>query len=176
MDLASVVAALASVGVRVSGSTPNSSVQVDSSRACPTGLAGPEPSGTINDPGQHFQKPWTRLDSRRCPSRSTVLHESLCSGWRPCISSSLQGPGDFAGCGTSTTMASKLQSNCQLEGTVRRHPTWFELVLVIFWRIKTFHPATVSSCFKAGSSFDTFIQFLESESGWESYPTCQGTP
>ena len=55
MDLASVVAALASVGVRVSGSTPNSSVQVDSSRACPTGLAGPGPSGTINDPGQHFQ-------------------------------------------------------------------------------------------------------------------------
>ena len=54
MDLASVVAALASVGVRVSGSTPNSSVQVDSSRACPTGLAGPEPSGIINDPGQHF--------------------------------------------------------------------------------------------------------------------------
>ena len=54
MDLASVVAALASVGVRVSGSTPNSSVQVDSLRACPTGLAGPEPSGTINDPGQHF--------------------------------------------------------------------------------------------------------------------------
>ena len=56
MDLASVVAALASVGVRVSGSTPNSNVQVDSSRACPTGLAGPEPSGTINDPGQHFQR------------------------------------------------------------------------------------------------------------------------
>ena len=56
MDLASVVAALASVGVRVSGSTPNSSVQVDSSRACPTGLAGPEPSGTINDPGQHFHR------------------------------------------------------------------------------------------------------------------------
>ena len=55
MDLASVVAALASVGVRVSGSTPNNNVQVDSSRACPTGLAGPEPSGTINDPGQHFQ-------------------------------------------------------------------------------------------------------------------------
>ena len=54
MDLASVVAALASVGVRVSGSTPNSSVQGDSSRACPTGLAGPEPSGIINDPGQHF--------------------------------------------------------------------------------------------------------------------------
>ena len=57
MDLASVVPALASVGVRVSGSTPNSSVQVDSSRACPTGLAGPEPSGTINDPGQHFHTP-----------------------------------------------------------------------------------------------------------------------
>ena len=55
MDLASVVAALASVGVRVSGSTPNNSIQGDSSRACPTGLAGPEPSGTHNDPGQHFQ-------------------------------------------------------------------------------------------------------------------------
>ena len=55
MDLASVVAALASVGVRVSGSAPNSSVQVDSSRACPTGLAGPEPSGTFHDPGQHFR-------------------------------------------------------------------------------------------------------------------------
>ena len=54
MDFASFVAALASVGVRVSGSTPNSSVQVDSSRACPTGLAGPEPSGTFHDPGQHF--------------------------------------------------------------------------------------------------------------------------
>ena len=54
MDLASVVAALASVGVRVSGSAPNRSVQVDSSRACPPGLAGPEPSGTINDLGQHF--------------------------------------------------------------------------------------------------------------------------
>ena len=54
MDLASVVAALASVGVRVSGSTPNNNVQGDSSRACPTGLAGPEPSGTNIDPGQHF--------------------------------------------------------------------------------------------------------------------------
>ena len=54
MDLASVVAALASVGVRVSGSAPNSSVQVDSSRACPPSLAGPEPSGTINDLGQRF--------------------------------------------------------------------------------------------------------------------------
>ena len=54
MDLASVVAALAFVGVRVSGSAPNSSVQVDSSRACPPGLAGPEPSGTIHDLGQHF--------------------------------------------------------------------------------------------------------------------------
>ena len=55
MDLASVVAALASVGARVSGSAPNSSVRVDSSRACPPGLAGPEPSGTIHDLGQHFQ-------------------------------------------------------------------------------------------------------------------------
>ena len=54
MDLASVVAALASVGVRVSGSTPNNNIQGDSSRACPTGLAGSEPSGTHNDPGQHF--------------------------------------------------------------------------------------------------------------------------
>ena len=54
MDLASVVAALASVGVRVSGSTPNNNIQEDSSPACPTGLAGPEPSGTHNDPGQHF--------------------------------------------------------------------------------------------------------------------------
>ena len=54
MDLASVVAALASVGVCVSGSAPNSSVQVDSSRACPPGLAGPEPSGPIHDLGQHF--------------------------------------------------------------------------------------------------------------------------
>ena len=56
MDLASVVAALASVGVRVSGSTPNNNIQGDSSRACPTGLAGPEPSGTHNDPGQHFHR------------------------------------------------------------------------------------------------------------------------
>ena len=55
MDLASVVAALASVGARVSGSAPNSSVRVDSSRACPPNLAGPEPSGTIHDLGQHFQ-------------------------------------------------------------------------------------------------------------------------
>ena len=55
MDLASVVAALASVGVRVSGSTPNNNIQGDPSRACPIGLAGPEPSGTHNDPGQHFQ-------------------------------------------------------------------------------------------------------------------------
>ena len=57
MDLASVVAALSSVGVRVSGSASNSSVRVDSSRACPPGLAGPEPSGTIiHDLGQHFQR------------------------------------------------------------------------------------------------------------------------
>ena len=64
MDLASVVAALASVGVRVSGSAPNSSVQVDSSRACPPGLAGPEPSGTIHDLGQHFHG---------CPSGSPCV-------------------------------------------------------------------------------------------------------
>ena len=64
MDLASVVAALASVGVRVSGSAPNSSVQVDSSRACPPGLAGPEPSGTIYDLGQHFQTDWLNKKNR----------------------------------------------------------------------------------------------------------------
>ena len=61
MDLASVVAALASVGVRVSGSTSNNNIQGDSSRACPTGLAGPEPSGTHNDPGQHFQTLGTNI-------------------------------------------------------------------------------------------------------------------
>ena len=67
MDLASVVAALASVGVRVSGSTPNNNIQGDSSRACPTGLAGPEPSGTLNDPGQHFhhfEESYLRLTAR----------------------------------------------------------------------------------------------------------------
>ena len=73
MDLASVVAALASVGVRVSGSTPNSSVQVDSSRACPTGLAGPEPSGTINDPGQHFQGD-TLLKYERTVATALLCH------------------------------------------------------------------------------------------------------
>ena len=61
MDLASVVAALASVGVRVSGSNPNNNIQGDSSRACPTGLAGPEPSGTHIDPGQHFHSGRTLL-------------------------------------------------------------------------------------------------------------------
>ena len=88
MDLASVVAALASVGVRVSGSTPNSSVQVDSSRACPTGLAGPEPSGTINDPGQHFQDmPILPRDCRRLRQSSwPVSHLRFChlqpNSWR----------------------------------------------------------------------------------------------
>ena len=76
MDLASVVAALASVGVRVSGSTPNSNVQGDSSRACPTGLAGPEPSGTINDPGQHFQgqkrQNWQK-DTQKCLEKCTNI-------------------------------------------------------------------------------------------------------
>ena len=70
MDLASVVAALASVGVRVSGSAPNSNVQVDSSRACPPGLAGPEPSGTINDLGQHFQ-------TQKMTARKTILFGHL---------------------------------------------------------------------------------------------------
>ena len=76
MDLASVVAALASVGVRVSGSAPNSSVQVDSSRACPPGLAGPEPSGTINDLGQHFQRAAGRCLS--CPMRTAGMACSSC--------------------------------------------------------------------------------------------------
>ena len=67
MDLASVVAALASVGVRVSGSTPNNNIQGDSSRACPTGLAGPEPSGTLNDPGQHFQAYYKRTMMPKVP-------------------------------------------------------------------------------------------------------------
>ena len=80
MDLASVVAALASVGVRVSGSAPNSSVQVDSSRACPPGLAGPEPSGTIHDLGQHFQRLFTArpvkvwLHTQRKKRLKLVLH------------------------------------------------------------------------------------------------------
>ena len=71
MDLASVVAALASVGVRVSGSTPNNNIQEDSSRACPTGLAGPEPSGTHNDPGQHFHTPADLLRINDCISQNT---------------------------------------------------------------------------------------------------------
>ena len=76
MDLASVVAALASVGVRVSGSTPNNNIQGDSSRACPTGLAGPEPPGTHNDPGQHFQCCrwlWCGVSSRMCSSPGVWL-------------------------------------------------------------------------------------------------------
>ena len=71
MDLASVVAALASVGVRVSGSNPNNNIQGDSSRACPTGLAGPEPSGTHIDPGQHFQRV-TKEEAKRAKSNHTV--------------------------------------------------------------------------------------------------------
>ena len=82
MDLASVVAALASVGVRVSGSTPNNNVQGDSSRACPTGLAGSEPSGTINDPGQHFQGGCQSLRSektclRQGPSAPLLTNSTL---------------------------------------------------------------------------------------------------
>ena len=71
MDLASVVAALASVGVRVSGSNPNNNIQGDSSRACPTGLAGPEPSGTHNDPGQHFHSAARRSTWRSRSGRSS---------------------------------------------------------------------------------------------------------
>ena len=82
MDLASVVAALASVGVRVSGSAPNSSVQVDSSRACPTGLAGPEPSGTINDPGQHFQA--VGSTAHACRAQVCGCGSPALSLWRVC--------------------------------------------------------------------------------------------
>ena len=96
MDLASVVAALASVGVRVSGSAPNSSVQVDSSRACPPGLAGPEPSGTIHDLGQHFHtgspvctgcmcstgfptgEAGSEVDSRSTSSSNSWARKALC--------------------------------------------------------------------------------------------------
>ena len=93
MDLASVVAALASVGVRVSGSTPNNNVQGDSSRACPTGLAGPEPSGTLNDPGQHFQ-----ARAAACPTAGSA--PSSGPGWGCCLGhqpSPLQWPRFHAG-------------------------------------------------------------------------------
>ena len=73
MDLASVVAALASVGVRVSGSTPNNNIQEDSSRVCSIGLAGPEPSGTHNDPGQHFQPVWPYTSFLFCTEISSHL-------------------------------------------------------------------------------------------------------
>ena len=78
MDLASVVAALASVGVRVSGSTPNNNIQEDSSRACPTGLAGPEPSGTHNDPGQHFQAPGEEHRRQSEAAGSLQVHHHVC--------------------------------------------------------------------------------------------------
>ena len=79
MDLASVVAALASVGVRVSGSNPNNNIQGDSSRACPTGLAGPEPSGTHNDPGQHFH--WPRGTEDRVLGPGVLMTEFLAQGY-----------------------------------------------------------------------------------------------
>ena len=80
MDLASVVAALASVGVRVSGSTPNNNIQGDSSPACPTGLAGPEPSGTHNDPGQHFH-PTARWMWRGMMIRRSAIRAVRLSPW-----------------------------------------------------------------------------------------------
>ena len=43
-------------------------------------------------------------------------------------------------------------------------------------RVKAFHQAAVPSRFEVGSSFDTFIQYLESKSGWKRYTTCQRTP
>ena len=85
MDLASVVAALASVGVRVSGSAPNSSAQVDSSRACPPGLAGPEPSGTIHDLGQHFQVATSRAPFLLSSAAAAALGDApgSCAGAAP---------------------------------------------------------------------------------------------
>ena len=53
-------------------------------------------------------KRWTRLNSRRRPSRGAILHESLSSSWRTRVSTSLQGIGNSAACGTSATMVSKL--------------------------------------------------------------------
>ena len=85
MDLASVVAALASVGVRVSGSNPNNNIQEDSSRACPTGLAGPEPSGTHIDPGQHFQLPDMNAEEMAKEGFylvKSVLRHRYRQGWR----------------------------------------------------------------------------------------------
>ena len=74
------------------------------------------------------------------------------------------------------TMASKLQSYCQLEGTVCGRTAWFEFVPIVSRRFKAFHPAAVPGRFEAGSSFDSFIQYLESKSGWKPYTTCQGAP
>ena len=86
MDLASVVAALASVGVRVSGSNPNNNIQGDSSRACPTGLAGPEPSGTHIDPGQHFQgvsRTYTGSRDPEIAAIGTFRQEECCGRFEP---------------------------------------------------------------------------------------------
>ena len=57
-----------------------------------------------------------------------------------------------------------------------RHSTWFEFIPIVFRRVKAFHQAAVPSCFEVGSSFDTFIQYLGSKSGWKPYTTCQRTP
>ena len=99
MDLASVVAALASVGVRVSGSTPNNNIQGDSSRACPTGLAGPEPSGTHNDPGQHFQAAWwsnwsisSSQSSCSCSWASNLDRPLSLRNWHDALNQSLRRP------------------------------------------------------------------------------------
>ena len=100
MDLASVVAALASVGVRVSGSTPNNNIQGDSSRACPTGLAGPEPSSTLNDPGQHFQ--WGMRVERSVaaiPSAGAVCAQGVVARWGRAVGSGSGGGGVGSGGG-----------------------------------------------------------------------------
>ena len=51
-----------------------------------------------------------------------------------------------------------------------------EFIPIVFRQVKAFHQAAVSSRFEIGSSFDTFIQYLGSKSGWKPCTTCQGTP
>ena len=121
MDLASVVAALASVGVRVSGSAPNSSVQVDSPRVCPPGLAGPEPSGTIHDLGQHFhfllhppggghafRTPATRLQQRKGRHHARTRP----SGSPSSLASQIPSPAKQAGPTAGLVTTRMLTKNC----------------------------------------------------------------
>ena len=45
-------------------------------------------------------------------------------------------------------MASKLSSDCQLEGTVCGRTTWLEFILIVLRRSKAFHPAAVQAASK----------------------------